>query len=72
MYTLRFVNNSLQLTLDDSNFTDQLILNQPFRPATASEDKRNWDSSGDALSYWNNTLSNKYPSTINNITIEVE
>lgn len=71
MYTLSFVNNSLQLKLTDSNHTDKLILNQPFRPGNGEEDKRDWDSAGDALSYWNDTLSSKYPFTTDNITIEV-
>ena len=72
MYTLRFVDNSLQLLLNDSNHTDSLILNQPFLPGGEVNDKKNWDSAGEALVYWNTSLSLKYPSTVDNITIEVE
>ena len=71
MYTLSFVNNSLQLKLTDSNQTDRIILNQPFRPGNGEEDKRDWDSAGDALAYWNEILVDKYPKTTDNITIEV-
>ena len=71
MYTLRFVDNSLQLLLNDDNFTDQVILNQPFRPGDSTEDRRSWASSTEALAYWNDTLSSRYPATVDNITIEV-
>jgi len=71
MYTLKFANQTLQLILNDSDHTDAIVLNQPFRPGSETEDKKAWDSSGEALSYWNDTLSNNYPLTENNITIEV-
>jgi len=71
MYTLRFVDNSLQLLLNDDNFTDQLILNQKFKPGNGTEEKREWDSAQEALNYWNESLSSQYPQTVDNITIEV-
>jgi hypothetical protein len=71
MYTLRFVNNCLQLSITDSDHDDVMILKQPFRPGDANSERRNWDSAGEALTYWNETLVNKYPKTIDNITIEV-
>jgi len=74
MYTLRFVNNTLELVLNDSDHSDALILKQPFRPGTADSDKRNWIDSSDALAFWNDHLSTKgIYSTIDsdNLTIEV-
>lgn len=71
MYTLRFVDNSLQLLLNDDNFTNQLILNQKFKPGNGVEEKREWDSAQEALNYWNESLSSQYPQTVDNITIEV-
>lgn len=72
MYTLRFVNNILELVLNDSDHSDTLILKQPFRPGTADSDKRNWIDGTDALNFWNDVLSNKYSHLdSNNLTIEV-
>ena len=74
MYTLRFVNNVLELVLNDSDHSDALILKQPFRPSTADSDKRNWINGADALDFWNNSLSNHgIYSNIDsdNLTIEV-
>lgn len=71
MYTLRFVNNVLELVLDDSDHTNTMILKQPFRPGGADYERKNWDSAGEALAYWNSNLSSRYPDTENNITIEV-
>jgi hypothetical protein len=71
MYTLNFIGNSLQLVLNDSDHTNVMILNQPFRPGGADYERKDWDSAGEALAYWNSNLSSKYPDTENNITIEV-
>lgn len=74
MYTLRFVNNVLELVLNDSDHTDDLILRQPFRPGTEDSDRRNWIDGSDALNFWNDHLSTRgIYSTIDsdNLTIEV-
>lgn len=73
MYTLKFESGSLNLILNDETTanTDQMILKQPFRPGDSTENKREWANSAEALTYWNESLSNKYPNTSNNITIEV-
>ena len=69
MYTLKFENGSLNLILNGD--IDQIILKQPFRPGNKTDEKRAWANSAEALTYWNDTLSSKYPFTSNNITIEV-
>lgn len=73
MYTLKFENGSLNLILNDETTanTDQIILKQPFRPGNETDEKRAWENGAEALTYWNESLSNKYPFTSNNITIEV-
>lgn len=74
MYTLRFVNNVLELVLDDSDHTNALILRQPFRPGVADSDRRDWIDGSDALAFWNDHLSIKglYADIdSDNLTIEV-
>jgi hypothetical protein len=67
MYTLKFETNTLKLVAN----TGQILMEQPFRPGTATEDKRNWTGANDAISYWHSELHKGFRFISNtDITIE--